>query len=58
MLIEYTLKQPNLDMLQDFKNQDKYSNMFSYSGKLTENLIHFHTLPVNITTEKGSNVKG
>lgn len=39
MLIEYTLKQPNLDMLQDFKNQDKYSNMFSYSGKLTDDQL-------------------
>lgn len=36
MLIEYTLKQPNLDMLTDFKNQDKYSNMFSYTGRLTD----------------------
>ena len=36
MLIEYTLKQPNLNMLRDFKNQDKYSNMFSYTGRLTD----------------------
>ena len=36
MLVEFTLKQKNLEMLSDFKKLDPFSNTLSYSGKLTD----------------------
>lgn len=39
MIVEYTLQQPNLQMLEDFKNLDRYSNTFSYSGKLSDDQL-------------------
>lgn len=39
MIVEYTLQQPNLQMLEDFKNLDKYNNTLSYSGKLSDDQL-------------------